>query len=335
LATGSGNIPDHDGGESSPTAVVHVRENNGRTPAQNRQALLSSEAEPVGLQADIDGQSPPLGNSLTLSYIVRMARHAKDRELGHLHANNTDHPSLSLPLKSDLGDPVSLQDALVVPERRVSDQLVRSFFKHFHPAYPVIDRLSFTTLYKQGRASPLLLHAIYMVALTCGPESLVQLAGYSDRTEARKAHYVRVKVLYDADNETDETILAGALHLLSFWWLGPNDQKDSWYWQGCAVTLAQSLGMHRSSVKPSPYFLFWKVGLPNSSSLARRAMSPRKRSIWKRIWWSIYVGIFPNILQPTLSDVAVLFQVLTGPIDPRSTCRRGIGSTLSHSRRRL
>uniref|UniRef100_A0A0D2Y6K0 Zn(2)-C6 fungal-type domain-containing protein n=1 Tax=Fusarium oxysporum (strain Fo5176) TaxID=660025 RepID=A0A0D2Y6K0_FUSOF len=54
------------------------------------------------------------------------------------------------------------------------------------------------------------------------------------------------KTLYDAGHEKDATHLTAALHLLSFWWLGPSDQKDSWYWHGCAVTLAQSLGMHRS-----------------------------------------------------------------------------------------
>ncbi|RTE74701.1 hypothetical protein BHE90_010844 [Fusarium euwallaceae] len=156
-----------------------------------------------------------------------------------------------------------------MPEQDVSDQLIRSFFANFHPAYPVIDRLSFIRLYQQGHASPVLLHAIYMTALTCGPESLVQLSGHSGRTSARKAHYLRAKTLYEAGHEKDATSLAAALHLLSFWWLGPSDQKDSWYWQGCAVTLLQSLGMHRS--------------------LAQRGMNQRLTSIWKRIWWSIYV----------------------------------------------
>ncbi|KAJ3548174.1 hypothetical protein NM208_g1137 [Fusarium decemcellulare] len=175
---------------------------------------------------------------------------------------------VSLQPEPDLGQPLSLQDALVMPDRRVSDQLIWSFFANFHPAYPVIDRLSFIDAYGQSRASPMLLHAIYMTAFTCGPESLVRSAGYSDRTSARKAHYLRAKTLYDAGHERDATYLAAALHLLSFWWLGPSDQKDSWYWQGCAVTFAQSLGMHRT--------------------LAQRGMSPRLTSIWKRIWWSIY-----------------------------------------------
>ncbi|KAF5012924.1 hypothetical protein FDECE_1035 [Fusarium decemcellulare] len=210
--------------------------------------------------------------SLTLSSIIQMARHAKEHDSRHFHTNGQASALLvdkvSLQPEPDLGEPLSLRDTLEMPDRRVSDQLIWSFFANFHPAYPVIDRLSFIDAYGQNRASLMLLHAIYMTAFTCGPESLVRSAGYSDRTSARKAHYLRAKTLYDAGHERDATYLAAALHLLSFWWLGPSDQKDSWYWQGCAVTFAQSLGMHRS--------------------LAQRGMSPRLTSIWKRIWWSIY-----------------------------------------------
>ncbi|PCD23202.1 hypothetical protein AU210_014725 [Fusarium oxysporum f. sp. radicis-cucumerinum] len=255
---------------SLPDTTIHVStlEENSAT-----QVPLVTVTESVPAQDAPDKRSCPSDNSLTLSSIIQMVRRAKESGSGHFHINEQESIPLvdkvSLQSEPDLGGPLSLQDALIMPDPRVSDQLIVSFFTNFHPAYPVIDRLSFIDLYKQGHASPLLLHVIYMTALTCGPESLVQLAGHYDRTSARKAHYLCAKTLYDAGHEKDATHLTAALHLLSFWWLGPSDQKDSWYWHGCAVTLAQSLGMHRS--------------------LAQRGMSPRLTSIWKRVWWSIYV----------------------------------------------
>ncbi|KAM0549863.1 hypothetical protein ACHAPJ_009110 [Fusarium lateritium] len=114
----------------------------------------------------------------------------------------------------------------------------------------------------------MLLHTMYLVTFILCDDSLIQAAGFSDRNAARKHHYLRAKTLYDVDHETDRNIIAAALFLLGFWWNGPEDQKDSWFWLGCATTYAQSLGMHRS---------------PATSRL-----SPEKRSLRKRIWWSIY-----------------------------------------------
>ncbi|KAM0424111.1 hypothetical protein ACHAPD_002597 [Fusarium lateritium] len=87
---------------------------------------------------------------------------------------------------------------------------------------------------------------MFLVTFIFCDESLIQEAGFSDRVTARKYHYLRAKTLYDVDHETDRDILAASLHLLGFWWNGPDDQKDAWFWSGCATSYAQSLGLHRS-----------------------------------------------------------------------------------------
>ncbi|RBA12506.1 hypothetical protein FPRO05_03956 [Fusarium proliferatum] len=155
-----------------------------------------------------------------------------------------------------------------MPPKEISDRLVYTFFEIIHPPYPVIDRRAFSELYRQGKASPMLLHAMFLVTFILCDESLIQAAGFSDRTAARKHHYLRAKTLYDVDHETDRNVLTAAIFLLGFWWNGPDDQKDSWFWLGCATSCAQSLGMYRSTV-------------------ASR-LSPEKRALRKRIWWSIY-----------------------------------------------
>lgn len=234
----------------------------GESPAVSASMLSAEPDEPSRLNKT-DTRPSYFNNSLTISYILKTVELAKEAELGPFKADysiivSSESHSRRHRAQSTPSDNPSLQDALVMPSEHVSIQLIQSFFQNFHPAYPVIDRQAFTDLYRQGKASPLVLHTIYMVAFTCGHEDLVRVAEYRDRTAARKAHYLRAKALYDADYELDDTNLAAALHLLGFWWLGPDDQKDSWYWQGCAVTLAQSLGMHRSYVQPFFMLFFSK-----------------------------------------------------------------------------
>jgi len=146
-------------------------------------------------------------------------------------------------------EPVSLHEALNMPSQDIADRLVHIFFTVIHPAYPVFDRKTFGALYSRGQASPLLLHTIFLLGFTVGTESLVQEAGYSDRATARRIHYLRAKALYDADYDNDRSNIVACLLLMGFWWSGPEDQKDTCYWVGCATNVAQSMGMHRSYVE--------------------------------------------------------------------------------------
>lgn len=123
-------------------------------------------------------------------------------------------------------------------------------------------------MYDRNEASLLVLQTIYFIAVSICDDDLLDRVGFTDRYQARRVFYLRAKGLYDADYEKDKVILAAVLFLLGFWWQGPEDQKDTWHWVGCAISLAQTLGMHRST--------------------ARSGIDARQRSLWKRIFWSIY-----------------------------------------------
>ncbi|KAF5020743.1 hypothetical protein F66182_7245 [Fusarium sp. NRRL 66182] len=208
-----------------------------------------------------------LGDSDSLSYII---------ELICNHRGGVSEPvKVHYPIPASIADravtstrpqiePLSVQEALMMPSKEISDRLIYSFFELLYPAHPVVDRRSFLESYKQGKASPLLLHTIYLVTFIPCDESLIYAAGFGDRIAARKYHYLRAKTLYDVDHETDRNSIAAALFLLGFWWNGPDDQKDTWYWLGCATTYAQSLGMHRST--------------------ATSRLSPAAKALRKRIW---------------------------------------------------
>lgn len=214
-----------------------------------------SEREP-NFQAD-NARSFYMGESFSLSFVVNsiynspgqganvkrhypiptnVAEHARDAAEG---LKDSDPATISY---------LEMRGAFSLPPRDVSDELIRVFFKSFHPAYPVFDRQAFCALYRQGSVSFLAIQTIFFLSFTSCSDSLLQRAGYQDRLTARRTCYLRAKALYDMDYEKDKVQLAAVLFLLGFWWEGPEDQKDTWHWLGSAIGLAQTLGMHRSYV---------------------------------------------------------------------------------------
>lgn len=74
--------------------------------------------------------------------------------------------------------------------------------------------------------------------------------------------------MYDFDYEVDRISLVQSLLLMTYWYETPDDQKDTWHWMGVSLSLAHTIGLHRD---------------PSNSG-----MEPRRKQLWKRIWWSTY-----------------------------------------------
>ena len=202
-------------------------------------------------------QSLYLGESWLLTHVVRKVIHA-DTE------SDASSPStLHVPLPEsvsekphDLGydtrlDPeemeiLNIRGAFVVPERSVSDKLVRVFFECVYPAFPIFDRQDFATLYESNQLSLLILHAVCAISSTLCDEDVITEAGFEDRNAARKVFLKRAKALHDADYETNKVTLVQATFLLSFLWNGSTDEKDMFYWLSIAIGNAQGKGMHRT-----------------------------------------------------------------------------------------
>lgn len=185
----------------------------------------------------------------TLHYVIELSHRP---EGGSTEPLTVHHPiPASIAVRpgmepNQIQTPVSLQEAMILPSPDILGRLIYTFFDKIHPAYPVFDREKFTQLYLAGQASPMVLQTICLLGFTIGSDDLVVASGFSDRATARKTHFLRAKALYDADFETDRMNLAAVMLLFGFWWAGPDDQKDTCHWVGCAITFGQSLGMHRS-----------------------------------------------------------------------------------------
>ncbi|KAI1627506.1 fungal-specific transcription factor domain-containing protein [Exophiala viscosa] len=162
------------------------------------------------------------------------------------------------------------QGALTVPDVHTCSQLFRTYFEFVHPHYPILDRADFAFQYADPTNPPsyLLLQSIlFMAAGHCDLSVLLE-AGFNSRYHARKTFFQRAKALYDNDHEPNKVTIVQSVFLMSFWWNGPMDQKDTWHWLGIAISLALTLGMHRSTQHSD--------------------MKARDRSLWKKIWWTLF-----------------------------------------------
>ncbi|KAL2810910.1 fungal-specific transcription factor domain-containing protein [Aspergillus granulosus] len=184
--------------------------------------------------------------------------------------------------------------AFALPQKDISDALLEVFMRCSFPAFPIFPHDEFRHKYTDGSLSPLLLSAVYMVATFHAPEALLHEAGFMSRYHASMTFYRRAKALYDVDYETDGICTLQATILMSNWWAGPVEQKDTWFWLGVAAGLAQALGMHRAK----SYDM-----LPKAT-----------QRVWRRIWWVLYINNIhhaavygrPPHIHPSFCDIAPL-----------------------------
>lgn len=62
--------------------------------------------------------------------------------------------------------------------------------------------------------------------------------GFRTRKAARRVFFNRVRLLYGLECETDRLALLQALMLMTYWYENPDDEKETWYWLGIALSLA-------------------------------------------------------------------------------------------------
>ncbi|KAK1050967.1 hypothetical protein LTR33_014626 [Friedmanniomyces endolithicus] len=155
------------------------------------------------------------------------------------------------------------------PERAAFDALIDVFLNTFLPLYSLVNRQEFIEQYQHERLPWILVHSCCFVSTTFCAESLLHKLGYTSRKEARYAFYSKAKALFDAGYERNKIVVLQSTIMLTFWGGGPNDYWNTWSWVSTAVTIAETLGIHRSTSATN--------------------MSPKDRSLLKRLWWTLVV----------------------------------------------
>ncbi|KAK0728132.1 fungal-specific transcription factor domain-containing protein [Lasiosphaeria miniovina] len=180
------------------------------------------------------------------------------------------------PAKIDEADLQYLRrkDALALPVPKLENALISAFVEFVHPFMPVLDLEKFLGVVNQrdgqnGKVSLLLYQAVLFAGAAFVDAGILRESGYTNRKEARKYFFSRVKIIYDMDYETDNMVLVQSLLMMTYWYETPNESKDTWHWLGIAVSLALMSGLHRDpKTLPVP---------------------PKDHGLRKRIWWSLFM----------------------------------------------
>lgn len=157
-----------------------------------------------------------------------------------------------------------------LPEKAHLDALMSVFLDHVYPLYPIFNRQEFIQQYKNDHLSLILTYAISFIAVTFASQSVLSLLGFHSRHEARSFFYKKAKALFDMGYETDKITILQSTFLLSFYGGGPNTYWNFYSWVSTAVTIAEAIGIHRST-----------IAIPN--------MQPQDKSLMRRLWWALVV----------------------------------------------
>ena len=177
-----------------------------------------------------------------------------------------DHPAHMLPEDLDF---LNAKQAFTYPPQDILNALVSTFLERVYPIYPIVNRQELLQLYQNETLPRILLHALCFVASTFCPIAILHRAGFTGRRQARCSYYSKAKALFDTGYENNKIVILQSVILLSFWGGGPNNYWNFYSWIGTGVTIAETLGMHRS--------------------LSGTDMEPQDRSLLKRLWWILVI----------------------------------------------
>ncbi|KAJ3548798.1 hypothetical protein NM208_g823 [Fusarium decemcellulare] len=171
-----------------------------------------------------------------------------------------------------------------LPSAEVQYQLLRCYFHHVHHFLPILNAAAFIQQYETGgprKVNLLLLWSIFFSSTNFLDEETVTLAGYSSRKAMKTSLYRRAKALYDADYEKEKIPLIQSVLLLAFWYADSEDRDGSWHWIGIAISLCQTIGLHRNPLSERP-------GLRRALAQRRQTLSNDQCRLWRLIWWMCY-----------------------------------------------
>jgi hypothetical protein len=138
------------------------------------------------------------------------------------------------------------EGALTLPDLQTCVPALQAYFTWFHPCFPVVDRTDFIRRLSAMDVSHLLLQAMLFIGATYCDDDTIRSMGFADRSEAKNLLYMRARMLFHADWESDGITVIQSVFLMSFWRGGPSDIRDVRYWLGVVISFAESYGLHRS-----------------------------------------------------------------------------------------
>ncbi|KAG2414714.1 hypothetical protein HFD88_003906 [Aspergillus terreus] len=228
-----------------------------------QQTVFLGESSPLTCVVDEGRRSPEKGPASAMQK-TRLHYPIPER----LDANSSRDEAVQAH-KTKMEMQLNADGAFSYPPADTCNKLLNAYFAWFHPCFPILDRTSVQQSYASGTISPLLLQSMLFIGVSLCTDAAFAQTEFTVRYRAKFLFYSRAKAIYDADWESNKTTKLQSLFMLSFWRGGPSEERDTRFWLGVAISLAQNRGMHVMSK-----FSFQSVD---------------EEKLWKRIWWALYI----------------------------------------------
>ncbi|KAI9927179.1 hypothetical protein MW887_003563 [Aspergillus wentii] len=254
---------------------------DGASIASPVQSFKDHQSVPIPAHPAGVVQTVFLGESSPLTCMIDEGRRSPDRGYTHALQKTRLHYPIPARLETTARDEsihayklkteenLQRDGAFSYPPIDTQKTLLEAYFTWFHPCFPILDRASVYKSYTDGSISPLLLQSMLFIGVSLCTDTAFASTEFPVRYSAKFLFYSRAKAIYDADWETNKVIKLQSMFMLSFWRGGPSEERDTRFWLGIGISLAQKRGMHMMS----------KLSF---TSLA-------EEKLWKRIWWALYI----------------------------------------------
>lgn len=187
-------------------------------------------------------------------------------------------PTFIAPIPTDIPiedlEFLTQKGAFAIPEPELCIEILNNYMFSVHPFMPILDRPAILdTILKEvdndNRISLLLFQAVMFAGLASIDLHSVHAMGFKSTKHAREVFFHRVRLLYEFGIEPNEEFVFQSLLLMSSWYDRNNQRRDTWHWTGLALSVAQTMGLHR---EPTP-----------------RCGPDRIQHLRRRLWWSLYI----------------------------------------------
>ncbi|GKZ22362.1 hypothetical protein AbraCBS73388_008505 [Aspergillus brasiliensis] len=209
------------------------------------------------------GQIVFVGEASPLTWLARnqVPDKAFHRPIVRRHVSGVEEHSTALSATADSVSHINSLQSL----------LLDAFCARFLPLYPIIAGTKLLRDWSHGAIPPLLKYSVLFIgAVHTAAEAFEQLGAYS-KADALDALYYKAKQIYDSDTEADRICLIQSMFMLQFRFGSEPCYKNSLWWSSNAVSLAQTVGLHRST--------------------RHLALPSEDKRLWKKIWWVLFVRL--------------------------------------------
>lgn len=164
---------------------------------------------------------------------------------------------------------LQVQKAFELPQRSVHSSLIDNYWKYCSPWTPILEP-AFVEKHETDGTSPLLLNALFLAGSRVSSSKILSTLA--------EDFYRKARLLFMLGHEQDTLTSIIAVTLLQ--WYNPTGPEHiststSGFWVRIAAGMAYQVGLHREPV------------------------TQKDRSLRRRLWWSIVVGIFRGFLPVT------------------------------------